>query len=288
MRIDAAEIASAQATSLRATSPQASSAQAANGSTRPSKQSADAQRAKKACEEFESILIYQMLSTMRRAFKSGDDSDSGFGGDIFKSMMDEQLSVAMAKAGGIGLSKLMEQGLGLDGAEERPLRRVVEKLKPIFQPILGRKSIASKQSVATHSGAKLKPFDATIRAAAKVFGLNSDLIRAVIMQESGGNARAVSEKGAKGLMQLMDSTAQELGVTNPFDPVQNIFGGARLLARLLRTFEGNLELALASYNAGIGTVRKHGGMPPFKETQEYVKRVSDSLESLGAQGRNAP
>jgi soluble lytic murein transglycosylase-like protein len=127
---------------------------------------------------------------------------------------------------------------------------------------------------------RLKPYERTIKAAAMVFGVDAHLIRAVIMQESGGDLRAISHKGAKGLMQLTDATAGDLGVTNPFDPAQNIFGGARLLARLLGTFKGNLELALASYNAGPGAVRKYGGVPPYKETQDYVRRVTDYLAAL--------
>jgi soluble lytic murein transglycosylase-like protein len=75
----------------------------------------------------------------------------------------------------------------------------------------------------------------------------------------------------------MDDTATELGVTDSFNPVQNIFAGARLLSKLLQTFKGNLELALASYNAGLGAVRKYGGIPPYRETRDYVKRVMRNL-----------
>ena len=115
-----------------------------------------------------------------------------------------------------------------------------------------------------------------------MFGLSADLIRAVILHESGGNPYAVSSKGAKGLMQLTDGTARTLGVTNPFNPVQNIFGGARYLGSLLKMFGGDLRLALASYNAGSGAVKKYGGVPPYKETQEYVKKVIQSFERLSA------
>jgi soluble lytic murein transglycosylase-like protein len=258
--------------------------QAAYDSACPSKQSADTESAKRACKEFESILIYQMLSSMRRAFETDDDSEADFGGDLFKSMMDEQLSIALAKVGGIGLSGLLERGLGL--AEPKTERK--QDAPAVIKPAGDTKSDAGPvEKVAALPGklwAKLKRYDATIRAAASTFGLSTGLIQAVIMQESGGDAKAVSHKGAKGLMQLMDATSQDLGVTDPFDPVQNIFGGARLLARLLASFEGNLELALASYNAGIGAVKKHGGIPPFKETQEYVTKVKRNLASLGLEG----
>jgi soluble lytic murein transglycosylase-like protein len=110
--------------------------------------------------------------------------------------------------------------------------------------------------------------------------VSADLIRAVIMQESGGDPGAVSRKGAKGLMQLTDPTARDLGVGNPFDPVENIFAGTRFLARLIKAFEGNVKLALASYNAGPGAVEKYGGIPPYRETEDYVQSVLARLEAI--------
>ena len=259
-----------------------------SGSARPAKAGADKEKAQRACKEFESILIYHMLSTMRKAFESGEDAEAGFGGGIFKSMMDEQLSIAIARSGGIGLSRLLERGLGLSSTEGASGRRV----GGIFRPSVVRESVAPPRRPTQDSGGSgpkgFEPYEATIRAASKVFGLSANLIRAVIMQESGGNSRAVSHKGAKGLMQLTDATARELGVTNPFDPVQNIFGGARLLARLLGTFRGNLELALAGYNAGQGAASKYGGIPPYRETQDYVKNVIRNLKRLGATSGKGP
>lgn len=116
-------------------------------------------------------------------------------------------------------------------------------------------------------------YDAQIQQAASAQQLPPALLRAVIQQESGYNPRAVSSAGAMGLMQLMPATARALGVADPFDPTQNINGGARYLRQLLDRFGGDERLALAAYNAGPGAVNRYGGVPPFAETQRYVARV---------------
>ncbi len=108
---------------------------------------------------------------------------------------------------------------------------------------------------------------------AQTYGVDPYLVMAVIMQESGGNPNAKSYAGALGLMQLMPSTAAGLSVTNPFNPIQNLQGGIRDLAGLLKEFGGNIQLALAAYNAGSGSVIRYGGIPPYAQTQNYVKSI---------------
>jgi len=120
--------------------------------------------------------------------------------------------------------------------------------------------------------------EAEIDSAAARHNLNPDLVRAVIRAESNYRHDVVSHAGAMGLMQLMPRTAESLGVVNPFDIRQNIDGGTRYLRRMLDLFGGDLDLALAAYNAGQGAVRRHGGIPPFAETQNYVPRVRQFME----------
>jgi soluble lytic murein transglycosylase-like protein len=111
------------------------------------------------------------------------------------------------------------------------------------------------------------------RTTAVRHGLDPDLVVAVVAVESGFRPEAVSPKGALGLMQLMPKTAEALGVENALDPVQNLEGGARHLGQLLTLYGGDLTRALAAYNAGEGAVHRHGGVPPYRETRAYVKKV---------------
>jgi soluble lytic murein transglycosylase-like protein len=124
-------------------------------------------------------------------------------------------------------------------------------------------------------------YGAEIDEVATRHGVSPALVRALIRVESGFNPWAVSSKGAQGLMQLMPRTAMSLGVRDAFDPRQNIDGGVRHLRYLIDRYPGNLPLALAAYNAGEGAVDRHGGIPPYQETQQYVRKV---LELHGGGG----
>lgn len=127
---------------------------------------------------------------------------------------------------------------------------------------------------------RLAPFATAIREAAERFGVDRDLIRAVILQESGGDPRAVSPKGAQGLMQILEATGRSLGLGRPFDPRENILAGTRYLSDLIERHGGDIALGLAAYNAGPGAVARHGGIPPFRETLRYVSGVLGLRETL--------
>lgn len=123
------------------------------------------------------------------------------------------------------------------------------------------------------TGDRFTRYDTIIAEAARLYQLPADFIRAVVKVESNFNPNVVSRTGAMGLMQLMPGTARSMGVSNPFDPRQNIFGGSRYLRFLANTFNGDLVLTVAAYNAGEGAVMRYRGVPPYDETRRYVQRV---------------
>ena len=157
----------------------------------------------------------------------------------------------------------------------------------VFQlsPILSLASVSGLESPYENPAVSNKPqatsqnFEPVVEEAATKHGVDPKLVKAVIAAESGGNSRAVSPAGAQGLMQLMPSTAAELGVKDPFDPVQNIMAGTRYLRQLVDRYHGNTRLALAAYNWGMGNLEKRPESLP-RETRAYIARVEKTYNSL--------
>ena len=143
---------------------------------------------------------------------------------------------------------------------------------------------AAASQPAAYSAAKPTAYDSLIQTTAAKYGVDPILVRSVIQAESNFRPNATSSCGAAGLMQLMPGTARGLGVSNVYDPQQNVDGGVRLLKGLLSRYNGNVSLALAAYNAGAGAVDKYHGIPPYQETQTYVKRILGFMRSAGWKG----
>ena len=246
------------------------------------------QKLRKVSEQFESILIRNMLQAMRETVPEGGLFDRGIEMDMFENLFDDEISQRMSSRHQMGFSDLvfrqLSGKLNLGTPIEEILKQADElnsKSKDLHTPII-ENNLQPLMKTGKSSNSSNNSFDPIIEKAAQKYGLDPDLIRAVIKQESNGKADAVSSKGAKGLMQLIDSTANMLGVKNSFNPEENIMGGSRYLKDLLDQFDNNIELALASYNAGPGNVKRYGGIPPFKETQNYVKKVLSNYQQLQA------
>lgn len=241
----------------------------------------DAQKAKiaDAAKKFESLLTSMMLKSMNKS-SGGMFGENSYGGDMFDSVFQNDMASFISEKQSLGVANIL-------------YRKITgESLKNNFNSsgklpgVTGNSAGNNTLSVAPGRRAieRLSKYENIIDKASANFGVNKNLIKSVILTESAAREDAVSGAKAKGLMQLIDSTATDVGVNNVWDPAQNIFGGTKYLGELLRKYNGNVKLALASYNAGPVNVDKYGGVPPFEETQNYVKRVMGYLNHLNGEG----
>lgn len=180
-----------------------------------------------------------------------------------------------------GIASQMAASGGIQAAESRmrSLEAMVSSLNPTPTQTSAFQNVLRQQK----TGPRQLSFEPMIQAFSAQHEIDPALVSALVKQESGFNPQAISKAGAMGLMQLMPGTAKGLGVIDPMDPAQNLEGGIRHLKGLLSRYNGNIPLALAAYNAGAGAVAKYQGVPPYKETQQYVRNIL----SMYLQAKNA-
>ena len=187
--------------------------------------------------------------------------------------------LAASNSGAVSLDTV-QQILGFTPQTDAPV-----DTSPVTDTFTSSSSSANTTAAnATSSGSVSSPknLEEYFKEASETYGVDINLLKAIARQESNFNPSATSSAGAMGVMQLMPSTAKGLGVTNAYDAQENIMGGAKLMAQNLKKYNGDVSLALAAYNAGGGNVDKYGGIPPFKETQNYVKKVLGYYQNSNA------
>ncbi len=232
-----------------------------------------------ASKKFESLLTSMMLKSMNQT-SGGMFGKNSYGGDMFDSIFQNDMSLFISKNHSLGVADILYKKITGENINSLNNNPNDFQLNKIFN-LKKNKAKNIHAIVPTNSAIKrLNKYEKIIEKASVNYGVDKNLIKSVILTESSARADALSKSKAKGLMQLIDSTAIKVGVENVWDPSQNILGGTKYLAELLRKHDGNIKLALASYNAGPLNVDKYGGIPPFEETQNYVTRVIGYLNHL--------
>lgn len=231
----------------------------------------------KASKGFETMLTSLMIKSMTKS-AGGLFGSNNYGGDIFDTMFENEIAGYITETKGLGIAgKIFEN---LTGEKFDPKLYKTKILHGNLNSTGNGKIEKSTNTKGSKLIDKLKKYEDIINEASEKYNIDTNLIKSVILTESGANPKAHSKNKAKGLMQLLDSTADSLGVKNIWDPKQNIFGGTKYLSNMLRQYDGDKDLALAAYNAGPGNVAKYKGIPPFKETKIYIKRVKNYLNNL--------
>lgn len=268
----------------------------------------------KAAQDFEAMFVGQMYKAMRKSTLGGENelTKASPGREIFTEMLDNQYASQASKNPLNATEQGMKNALSgisnslaaqiyrsltrAEGAKEVTANVAMPKVavprfdeasddnmfstSPFIAKIIGDRARSGKSTaVSAISEDKLNPI---INLASKTYDVSANLIKSVIKAESNNQPLAVSGAGAKGLMQLMDSTAKDLGVRNVFNASENVLAGTRYLKQMLVRFGGDEKKALAAYNAGPATVERYKGIPPYEETKSYVEKVLKTKKTLDA------
>lgn len=235
-------------------------------------------------KDFESMLTGLMIKSMTSSV-NGFFGEGSYGGDYFDSIFTMELAKHISNNTGLGLAEQIYQKVTGEHWDDSLLKfdsklkledlQIKSKIKTENTDESGTKPGLNSEAITPSSSSlkRLERYDSIIEDVSEKFEVDHNLIKSIILAESAGNPDAVSKAKAKGLMQLMDLTAKDMGVKNVYDPVQNISGGTKYFTQLLRKYNGDIHLSLAAYNAGPENVKKYGGIPPFEETQNYVNKV---------------
>lgn len=244
----------------------------------------------KASKGFESILTQMMIKSMTKTNEGGlFGGGDGLGGDMYDSIFEAEIAKHISNKKGMGVAGMIfKKVTGQEMDEFEKLYAAIERDREVkgeksgktenkkeAEPVKINVENVQKKPISPSNDSlkRLEKYDNYIDEASKKYGIDKNIIRSVILTESAANPKAISKANAKGLMQLIDTTAEDMGVRNSFDPKQNILGGTKYLAKMLRQYNGDLKLSLAAYNAGPQNVEKHNGVPPFEETKNYIARV---------------
>lgn len=277
------------------------------------------QKLQRATKEFEGLLVGYMLKSMCASTTTHELFGESYGGDVLESMFDGEMAQHISRNSSFGLAEMLYRkmtGEEMPAAHGRtkapvlpstahatksdasdtpstaapssgpPPQKTTSSVAPAV--VLSREDVQSSPSALRDTSRavsdtlrrRLDQVAPIIQEAADTHGVDANLLKAVIATESHGDTLARSPKNAKGLMQLVDSTASAMGVKNVWDARDNVMGGAKYLSQLMAQFNGDQEKAVASYNAGPGAVTKHGGIPPFKETRDYVQKVMHYMRAF--------
>lgn len=252
---------------------------------------AEKARHEKAARGFESLFVHLLMKEMKSAlldeFKP-EGNGGTFGADTLSTYSDLLFAEEVSNSGaGIGIADMLYRQFTGESLPYKTASQIPSTSEAMSRSNQKTDNLKSETSINPARGnfwerinSRLSGYDEAITNASEQNGLPKNLIKAVITAESAGIPNAKSSAGAKGLMQLMDATAEDLGVSNSYDANENIAGGSKYLSLMMNKYD-DVNLALAAYNAGPGNVDKYGGVPPFKETQNYVSKVKRYFEMFG-------